>query len=169
MTKIRCAPSLLLLAALAVFASGCERDEPVAGVVDAPVEFGAGTVVIETDDVSFTLGVEVAESEAQRSRGLMQRTSLDPDSGMIFLFDSEQPPENTFWMYNTLIPLDIAFIGSDGRIGSIREMEPCTSPYPQWCQYYEAGVPFESALEVNAGYFEEHGIGVGDPVSLTTE
>ena len=63
-------------------------------------------------------------------------------------------------MFNTLIPLDIAFIGEDGTIGNIVPMEPCTSPYPQWCPGYTAGVPFRTALEVNRGYFAERGIGV---------
>lgn len=164
MKKIRSA-ALLLLACSSSLA-GCQEDEPIPGSVDLTVEFDTGTVVIESAADTFTLGVEIAQSSAQRSRGLMLRNSLHPDSGMIFLFEEEQPPEGVFWMYNTRIPLSIAFIGADGRIGSIVDMEPCTSPYPQWCRNYEAGVPFTSALEVNAGYFREKGIGVGDLVTL---
>ena len=69
-------------------------------------------------------------------------------------------------MFQTRIPLSIAFVGDDGRIGSIVEMEPCTSQFPQWCPNYEAGVPFVSALEVNAGYFRANNISVGDRVVL---
>jgi uncharacterized protein len=161
----------LVLALMALLGTaGCEDEEPIPPpLTELAVDFETGTVVIESATDTFTLGVEVAESATQRARGLMQRSTLHPDSGMIFLFEDEQPPEESFWMYNTLIPLSIAFIDSQGRIGSIREMEPCTSPYPQWCIYYESGVPFQWALEANAGYFESRGIQVGDRVMFSSE
>lgn len=155
----------LLLLAMVVLAA-CEREEPMAEPVDLSVEFGHGTALLITDEDTLHLDVEVAESEAQRRLGLMQRISLAPDSGMIFLFPEPQPAEGVFWMYNTLIPLSIAFLDEEGRIGSIRHMEPCTSPFPQYCPNYAAGVPFTSALEVNRGYFEEHGVEIGDRVVL---
>ncbi len=147
--------------------AGCDRGTSEAEIIDVPVEFGSGSVEIQSEGEVVRLGVEVAESEPQRRRGLMERTSLHPDSGMIFLFDEEQPPEGVFWMYRTRIPLSIAFIQPDGTIGSIREMEPCTSDYPQWCPNYEAGVPYTAALEANGGFFAERGIGVGDTVVFT--
>lgn len=156
-----------MAAIIAALLVGCDRDESLPEFVDVPVEFGTGSVEIESATGAIRLGVEVAESEAQRQRGLMERNSLHPDSGMIFLFSEEQPPEGVFWMYRTRIPLAIAFIGADGTIGSIREMEPCTSDYPQWCPNYEAGVPFTAALEANGGFFAEHGIGIGDRVAFT--
>jgi uncharacterized protein len=159
----RATPFALLLLALA--ATGCERAEPLPDP-EIAVTFGTGTVVIETGEESHTLDVEIAETDQQRRVGLMRRPSLPEEAGMIFLFEEEQPPEGVFWMFNTLIPLSIAFIGADGTIGSIREMEPCLSPYPQWCPNYAAGVPYVSALEVNSGYFATRGIGVGDRVSL---
>jgi uncharacterized protein len=152
----------LLLALLA--GAGCAREDPLAEPIE--IDFGAGTVWLETAADTFTLAVEVAETAEQRRVGLMRRTSLPEDSGMIFLFEEEQPADGVFWMYNTLIPLSIAFLGPDGVIGSIRDMEPCTSPYPQWCPNYAAGVPFDAALEVNRGYFERRGVGVGDRVVL---
>lgn len=121
---------------------------------------------IETGDDTVRIPIEIAETEAQRAFGLMRRPSLPADAGMLFVYPQEQPPEGSFWMFNTLIPLDIAFIGADGTIGSIVPMEPCTSPYPQWCPGYTAGVPFRSALEVNRGYFARQGIEVGDRVVL---
>ncbi|MQA90710.1 MAG: DUF192 domain-containing protein [Gemmatimonas sp.] len=160
---------LLLACSVSLGIVGCADEEPIPEPVDIAVEFGSGTVIIESAADTFTMGVDVAESATQRARGLMQRASMDPDSGMIFLFPNEQGADESFWMYNTLIPLSIAFLGGDGRIGSIREMEPCTSPYPQWCIYYEAGVPFHSALEANAGYFEARGVEVGDRVSLSRD
>lgn len=156
----------LLAASLFLALAGCSDDEPLPGSIDDPT-FETGTVRIESATGTHTVEVEIAETEEQRQRGLMQRASLAADSGMIFLFQTEQPPEGVFWMFNTLIPLSIAFIGADGTIGSIVDMAPCESPFPQWCPNYTANVPFMSALEVNQGYFVEKGIEVGDRVELT--
>lgn len=145
---------------------GCDRPPAQDDSLSFAVQYGAGAVRIETETDTFRLGVEVAETESQRRNGLMHRTSLAADSGMIFIFQQEQPPDGVFWMYNTLIPLSIAFMDKDGTIGNIRQMEPCPSQYPQYCPNYEARVPYWSALEVNLGYFEEHGIGIGDRVVL---
>lgn len=163
--------SFLLLFA---FLAACDRAEPPAEAlpgepIEETVEFSRGSVTIEAATDTFVLGVEVADTEPERNRGLMERPSLPADSGMIFLFEQPQPPTGVFWMYQTRIPLSIAFIGTDGRIGSIVEMEPCTSEFPQWCPNYEAGVPFQSALEANADYFSSNGITVGDRVVLERE
>ena len=105
----------------------------------------------------------------QRQRGLMGRESLPEKSGMLFRFENEQSANNAFWMYRTLIPLDIAFIDSDGRIVAINTMQPCESSSPSDCPSYPAGAAYHSALEVNGGYFAERGIKVGDCVSIPEE
>ena len=150
-------------------AAGCDREEPEAGFVDLTVEFDRGSVLVVSEADTIPVAVDLAVSEPQRRLGLMNRPSLPAGEGMIFLFPEEQPAENTFWMYNTLIPLSIAFLDEDGRIGSIRDMEPCRSPMPQACPNYAAGVPFRAALEVNRGFFEEHGVQVGDRVILEND
>lgn len=149
---------------LLVLAAACDSEEPVTEIADITVEFEPGSAVIITGTDTLALDVEIASSPRQRARGLMQREALAEDAGMVFLFTEEQPAEGTFYMYNTLIPLSIAFMDADGRIGSIRDMEPCDSPYAQWCHQYAAGVPFHAALEVNKGYFEAHGVELGDRV-----
>jgi len=156
-----------LLAAVTLVTTACDRGDSGTPFREPPaVEFGTGTVRIATASDTFGIRVEIAETDQQRRVGLMRRPSLPEEAGMIFLFDQEQPPEGTFWMFNTLIPLTIAFIDEDGRIGSIREMPPCPSPVPEYCPQFASGVPFRSALEVNPGYFESRGIGVGDRVIL---
>jgi uncharacterized protein len=156
-----------LLAAVTLAFTACDRGDPGTAFTEPPpVQFGTGTVRIATASDTFAIQVEVAETDQQRRVGMMRRPSLPEEEGMIFLFDEEQPPEGTFWMFNTLIPLTIAFIDADGRIGSIREMPPCPSPVPEYCPQFASGVPFRSALEVNPGYFENRGIGVGDRVIL---
>jgi uncharacterized membrane protein (UPF0127 family) len=157
---------MLILCLLAVTVAGCEASDSNPEPVEIVTTFEGGTARIETATDTFVLQVQIAQTDEQRRVGLMRRETLAPDSGMIFIFPREQSPQDVFWMYQTLIPLSIAFLDADGRIGSIRDMEPCPSPYPQYCPYYEATVSFLSALEVNRGYFTERGITVGDRVVL---
>lgn len=126
-------------------------------------------LAIHSEGGPHRLEVEVAETASQRQRGLMERESLPEKSGMLFRFENEQSANNAFWMYRTLIPLDIAFIDSDGRIVAINTMQPCESSSPSDCPSYPAGAAYHSALEVNGGYFAERGIKVGDCVSIPEE
>jgi uncharacterized protein len=104
--------------------------------------------------------VEVADTEPERELGLMGRTALPEDRGMLFVFDREQ--ELTFWMKDTLIPLSVAFMDSEGRIVDIQDMKPLDDDPP----HYVSAEPSQYALEVNQGFFEEHGIKVGDSAEL---
>ncbi|MGQ4879790.1 DUF192 domain-containing protein [Billgrantia sp. LNSP4103-1] len=122
-------------------------------------------LVIEADGEQHRLEVEVARTTAKRQKGLMDRDSLDPDAGMLFLYEEEQPAAGGFWMYRTRIPLDIAFIDVDGRIAALHTMQPCTSRSPYDCPVTVAGAAYHAALEVNAGYFAARDIGEGACVS----
>ena len=115
------------------------------------------------------LDVEVARTSAQRQRGLMGRESLPANHGMLFMYPREQSGRNGFWMFQTLIPLDIAFINSEGTIVAIKTMQPCGSSSPSDCRSYTPDVPYVAALEVNAGYFAKRGIRMGDCVALPGE
>jgi uncharacterized membrane protein (UPF0127 family) len=113
------------------------------------------------------LDVELAESEPQHTMGLMERRSLAPSAGMLFVYPSTQPDSSAFWMYRTRIPLDIAFIDSAGTIRTILTMQPCPSELAQGCPSYPANAPYVAALETNAGYFAAHALRVGDRVLLS--
>ncbi|MCC5900543.1 MAG: DUF192 domain-containing protein [Halomonas sp.] len=139
---------------------------PLLSAWAAPSQAIVMSLAIHSDSGPHRLEVEVAETTAQRQRGLMGREHLPEESGMLFRFESEQSADNAFWMYRTLIPLDIAFIDADGRIVAINTMQPCESDTPRECSSYPAGAAYHSALEVNAGYFAERGIKVGDCVSI---
>jgi uncharacterized membrane protein (UPF0127 family) len=104
--------------------------------------------------------VEIADNDAERARGLMGRTALGEDRGMLFVFDEEQPL--SFWMKNTLIPLSIAFMDSEGRIVDIQDMKPLDDDPP----HYVSAEPARYALEVNQGFFEERVVEVGDRADL---
>jgi uncharacterized membrane protein (UPF0127 family) len=97
---------------------------------------------------------EVAESDAERERGLMYRKELADGNAMVFVFDRDQIL--SFWMKNTLIPLSIAFIASDGRIIDILDMES------QSLKSVRSSRSCRYALEVPHGWFSRAGIEVGD-------
>ncbi|WP_447555394.1 DUF192 domain-containing protein [Vreelandella sp. EE22] len=141
---------------------------PLLSVFAADEQTAASTLplTIHTEQGPHRLDVEVAETVSQRQQGLMGREQLPEARGMLFRFENEQPANNAFWMFKTLIALDIAFIDDEGRIVAINTMPPCDATTARECPVYPAGAPYYSALEVNAGYFEERGIGVGDCVSV---
>jgi uncharacterized protein len=102
------------------------------------------------------LTAEVATSPAQRETGLMNRFSLRPDHGMLFVF--ERPGPLSFWMRNTYVALSIAFISADGRILNIEDMQPQTDD-----AHWSKGAALY-ALEMKRGWFAERGIVAGDTV-----
>lgn len=105
-----------------------------------------------------TVGVELARTPEEREQGLMYRESLDEGRGMLFVFQG--PEIRSFWMRNTLIPLDIAYIDENLRIIDIQAMEPQTEdPHP-------SARPAMFALEVPLGWFEKMGIRVGDQAQV---
>jgi uncharacterized membrane protein (UPF0127 family) len=103
--------------------------------------------------------VEVADTSEKRSYGLMFVEKLASDSGMLFIFDTEEPL--SFWMKNTLIPLSIAYINEKKRIIDIQEMVPEKSLLVQNPKTYPSKGPARYALEMNKGWFKKNGIKVG--------
>jgi uncharacterized membrane protein (UPF0127 family) len=117
--------------------------------------------LIETSTGEVSVEVEIADDDAERARGLMERTELDPDTGMVFVYPNDV--RGAFWMKNTLIPLSIAFYAADGRILKILDMEPCRKDP---CRLYDPGVSYRGALEVNQGAFDRWNVREGDRVRL---
>ncbi|KLE32254.1 DUF192 domain-containing protein [Aurantiacibacter gangjinensis] len=122
---------------------------PVSGLEVIPV-------TVTTDDGTHTFAAELADTPDAQQRGLMFRTEMAPDEAMIFPYD--QPDIRSFWMRNTVLPLDIIFIDAEGRIINIADGVP----------YAENSVMSEreaiAVLELNQGRAEELGIGPGDLV-----
>lgn len=123
-----------------------------------------GTLHVATRSGTATLDVEFAAEGRARTIGLMGRSRLDPDAGMVFLFDG--PRTSGFWMKDTLIPLSIAFWDQSGRILRILHMTPCRADP---CPLYNPGVPYVGAVETNLGWFADHGVQRGDPVTLSRD
>jgi uncharacterized membrane protein (UPF0127 family) len=109
---------------------------------------------------SEQLNVRIADTTEERDRGLMNVTALPPDDGMAFVWTD--PTTGTFWMKDTLIPLSIAFVDAEGTIVSIDDMQPCDADP---CPTYASSAPYTMAVEANAGWFAEHGVGTGDRVT----
>ena len=101
---------------------------------------------------------EIARTEDERSTGLMYRKKLPDGKGMLFVFDRDRIL--SFWMKDTLIPLSIAFIGYNGRILEIRDMQP------RDLSSIQSGRAARYALEVPQGWFDRVGLNVGDRLIL---
>ena len=108
------------------------------------------------------VSLEVARTEAERAKGLMFRTDLAEKAGMIFLF--ERPGIYPFWMKNTLIPLDMLWTDTNGRIAWIAESVPPCKADP--CPEYPPRAEAQYVIELRAGFVKRHGVKVGDVVAL---
>ena len=145
---------LIVLAALSLAVlAGC-RQEPLPKV---PVTKESRPGRVQLVIGGARLWVEVAEDEAARSQGLMYRRQMPEDEGMLFVFEYPQPL--SFWMKNTYLPLDIAFVARDGSILNILRMKPLDEDP----RYLSQG-PALYAIEANAGWFQSQGIKAGDKV-----
>jgi uncharacterized membrane protein (UPF0127 family) len=112
-------------------------------------------LVLHTAKGDFAFNVEIADDDKSREKGLMFRTELADDAGMLFDYHREQLA--TFWMQNTMIPLDMIFIGADGVVKTIhvnaRPMDTTTIPSEE---------PVRFVLEIAGGRSVEIGLKVGD-------
>jgi len=115
--------------------------------------------VIETAGGPVDVVLEVAATDRSREQGLMYRSELADGRGMVFVFPNEV--EHAFWMKNTMISLDMLFIGADGRIAGIHE-----NATPLSLAKISVGRPSKWVIEVPAGFSKRRGIAVGDRVEL---
>jgi len=138
--------SVLLLCGLAIGQSPC-----------AEAQFVTPQVIFETPEGDLVVTVEVARTVNEQTKGLMFRTELKPDAGMIFLYDHDA--DHSFWMKNTYLPLDMIYIGADGVVvGAVENAAPLTLTSRR------IGKPSRHVLEVNAGFCRSHGVQAGTKV-----
>ncbi len=156
-----------LTAGAAILASFLLATAPALMKADSDLPVTSGCLV--TGDRKVAVELEVATLPRQRREGLMDRTKLAPASGMLFLYNTPRPSDHGFWMYRTLIPLDIAYLDDNGVIRAIRHMAPCSSSRRSECPSYPAGVAFSAALEMNQGFFQREGVRIGDRLETDTE
>lgn len=160
---------LILTLLLPLSAAACNLDA-AAGSTKKTAQCSPGATLGQSDaglqlvglcttsgEKSRRFSAENASTPAQQAQGMMFRKSLADDAGMIFPFSPPRPA--SFWMKNTLIPLDIIFIGADGRIESIAEN---TVPYS--FESVKSAGPVIAVLELRGGLTAELGIKPGDLV-----
>jgi uncharacterized membrane protein (UPF0127 family) len=111
---------------------------------------GTAWVIFGTD----TVRAEVARTSAERQRGLMYRDEVPAGTGMLFVFP--ESAVRSFWMQNTYVSLDIAFLDADLRVVDIQQMEARSE------DFHESRAPAMFALEVQQGWLAAHGIKIGD-------
>jgi uncharacterized membrane protein (UPF0127 family) len=136
-----------------MFGSSGQQSNPQTG--------GTKVAIISSDGTTTkaTLNVEIADTAEERGLGLGGRPSLDPNSGMVFVFP--EPGNYNFWMKGMEFPLDFIWISSD-RIVGLSENVPPPSPNQQTLPLYHANSPVDKVLEVNAGFVKAHNIQMGD-------
>jgi uncharacterized membrane protein (UPF0127 family) len=157
---------LLLLAGCGGSGEGPSEagDKPPGGSA-AAVSAAVDSTVARTDDrITIRVGgvpvrVRISQTPQEKERGLMFTERLPADEGMLFVFEYEHRLD--FWMKNTPIDLDVAFIDRLGRIVEIGHMQALDEE-----TIHRSRQPALYALEVNAGWFQEHGITVGDEVKF---
>jgi uncharacterized membrane protein (UPF0127 family) len=133
------------------FLAGCgERGQ--AGRPTSTVRFGG------TD---ATLSVDVADDTDEQRRGLMGVEHLPADQGMAFVWP--EPVQSEFWMKDTLVPLSVAFVDGTGHVIDVLDMQPCET---DTCPTYGVDEPYVLAVEANIGWFDDHGVEVGDRAEL---
>lgn len=135
-------------AVLALLAAGALATGPACASPGGP------RVVLESGGKSHVVRVELADTDPKRERGLMFRKELPDGQGMLFLFDEER--EHTFWMKDTLIPLDMIFVDGSGRVTTIVANARPLTLEPR------TGGPARMVLEVPGGWARAHDVRVGD-------
>lgn len=120
-----------------------------------------GTPSVTLRGHAFT--VELARTPAEQEHGLMDRTSMPADHGMLFVFQDDEP--RTFWMKNTLIPLDMLFFDAARKLVTIQaDAQPCKSDP---CKLYPSNAPARYVLELNAGTAAKLGVREGDAITFS--
>jgi uncharacterized membrane protein (UPF0127 family) len=141
----------LLLAAPVVLAAGAALAQT------SEINFKKSSLVVVTGGREIKFDVELALNDAERSRGLMFREKLGPYDGMLFDFHQEAPV--SFWMKNTLIPLDMVFIAADGTVRHVH-----ANAVPLSTDAIPSQFPVRAVLEINGGSAKLLGIKPGDKV-----
>ncbi len=140
--------------------SGCSCGGGKSGAAPAQSGMpGINVTLTNSSGGSFVVGSEVATTDQEHETGLMNRTSLGENDGMLFVFSDEQI--RYFWMKNTLISLDMIFIGTDREIVDINR-----NAVPESTVAFESAGPARYVLEVAGGYCSRHNINIGDTVSF---
>jgi len=134
-------------------------------VASPPAATEPAKVIVHAGDKEIPFDVELARTTEEHSRGLMNRASLPQGQGMLFIFS--RPSHQTFWMKNTLIPLDILFFDKNRKLLSISPNVPPCKADP--CQTYMSDGDAQYVLELAGGTAKASGIQVGDELTIDAD
>ncbi|MBI2558657.1 DUF192 domain-containing protein [Candidatus Woesearchaeota archaeon] len=137
----------ILVSFLLIFLIGCSKS--------------FNEILIDNGKELIKVKVEIADGNDERRHGLMLRTKLDENSGMLFVFDEEN--YQTFWMKNTLIPLDMIFISKNMEIVDIKSAVPCKEDP---CTLHKSARPAKYVLEVNGNFTSRNSVIVGNKAEI---
>lgn len=137
---------------------GCSLDTKVSPAKTTNTQSTAQTTLYPLTLAEQMIHVELACSVEEQSKGLMFRSELPQNQGMLFVFPRERTL--SFWMKNTLIPLDIAYIDAQGKIIDIQQMQPQTTTA------HPSKAPAKYALEMNQNWFKDNKIELGTVLTL---
>src|SRR6185312_9981170 len=152
-TVMRSPSALICVLAFASASAACAADPPTGNAGSS-----APAVILH----GHRIGVEIAADDASREHGLMDRTSMPADHGMLFVFPDSAV--RTFWMKDTLIPLDMVFLDADGTVVTLlADVPPCKADP---CQLYPSNTPARYVLELNAGAVAQLGLREGDAATF---
>jgi uncharacterized membrane protein (UPF0127 family) len=141
------------LAAVAACVGCADGSKPLVPAAPEPVRL---------DVAGRSVTVELALTTPQRNQGLMNRTHLDEDAGMLFVFPDDD--FRHFWMHDTVIPLDIIFLEKDGTVINVADAKPGVEK-----PGYSSDRKARMVLELNAGWSARHGLKPGDRVGVPSE
>jgi uncharacterized membrane protein (UPF0127 family) len=159
---------ILIFFAFFIIVSGCEKvslgpaeEGQKRGVEtmeeSTPASVSVSTIAVHSDGKIINVNAEVAITAEERAKGLMGRESLPKNYGMWFVFPYDV--KDPFWMKNTLIPLDMIFVGSDMKVVDVFE-----NAVPESTKLIEPRSSYRYVLEVAAGFISENGVKIGDTV-----
>jgi len=146
---------MAILALVMFFLAGCSAGQKTQTADYSTVTFAGGSLQ--------KISVEIADTPEERAAGLMHREFLAEDMGMLFVFEEQK--EQSFWMKNTLMPLDMIFVDENFEIVDVKEnVQPCEADP---CPSYHSNAPAKYVIEVNGGFAEKNVILVGQLVSFS--
>ncbi len=157
---------LIAFAAYFIFSNILNSEKPVNNDLEKAMNSRSAYSFVKEGELLFTdmkgefktkIDAEIADDNLQRELGMMFRDKLNEDQGMLFIFDTEQP--QSFWMKNTILPLDIIYVNSKMEIVKIQKN---AEPFSE--NSLPSVKPAQYVVEVNAGYCEKFGIKEGDRI-----
>ncbi|MCY4172025.1 MAG: DUF192 domain-containing protein [Bacteroidetes bacterium] len=148
--------SFLRILCIVFVGISCQNSsDPAPTPAEIPFRVDGALDLVRAGESILTLSIEIADTDSLRERGMMQRTSFPSNSGMLFLFDTQEIRQ--FWMGNTPMSLDLIFISNDSTIVDISKYAKPYSDDP-----IISGAPAQYVLEVPAGFADTQGIVEGD-------